>query len=93
MIAKLVRKEGNLMEMLLEDTDLSLVQIVQLELLGDEKVEFAAYRRSHPLERKYFLAVRTKEGEPRDALLRALGRARDRLGALGDVVSKELGVQ
>ncbi|MGC9117000.1 MAG: RpoL/Rpb11 RNA polymerase subunit family protein, partial [Conexivisphaera sp.] len=54
MIVRPVRRDGNLLELLLEDADLSLVQVLQLELLGDEDVEFAAYRRSHPLERKYF---------------------------------------
>jgi len=93
MNVKLVRREGGLMELQLEDTDLSLVQILQLELLSDENVEFAAYRRSHPLERKYFLAVRAKDGKPRDALLRALGHARDELSALGNELVKELGVQ
>ncbi|MGC8556275.1 MAG: RpoL/Rpb11 RNA polymerase subunit family protein [Conexivisphaera sp.] len=93
MIVRPVRRDGNLLELLLEDADLSLVQVLQLELLGDEDVEFAAYRRSHPLERKYFLVVRSRGGDPRGALLRALERARSRVGALGEALARELGVQ
>ncbi len=93
MNVRIVRREGNLLEIAVEDVDLSLMQIAQAELLGDGSVEFAAYRRSHPLERKYFLVVRTREGDPREALLRALGRARSRAGEIAEALSKGLGVQ
>ncbi|MFP3208153.1 MAG: RpoL/Rpb11 RNA polymerase subunit family protein [Nitrososphaeria archaeon] len=92
MLVKPIRREGNQLELLLEDVDMSLLQILQLELLSDDKVEFAAYRRSHPLERKYFLVVRAKDGAPKDALLRALKRARERTSALLGALSAGLGV-
>lgn len=89
----MVRREERLLEVLVEDADLSLLQVLQYELLRDGAVEFAAYRRPHPLERKYFLAVRTKEGEPREALLRAIERARETVDSLGGEVARSLGVQ
>ncbi len=74
------------MEFMVEGIDLSVLRVIQHELMKDGTVEFAAYRRHHPLERKYFFTVKTKKGSPGDALLRAI----DAAYKVADVMGKEI---
>lgn len=88
----MVRASRDLLELAIEDIDLSLLQILQKELLSDNRVLFAAYRRPHPLEKKYFLVVRVKEGDPRGVLINAINSAREKISRVSKVIDEKLGV-
>ena len=82
----IVQRTEDSMEFMVEGIDISVLQVIQHELMKDDSVEFAAYRRSHPLERKYFFIVKTKEGSPEEALLRAI----DAASKVADVMGREI---
>ena len=64
----------------------SLCNLVQEALLEDPSVEIAGYHRVHPLSDKFIIYVRVKEGDPDDAVLRAVERLKGRLKELHSLV-------
>ena len=64
----------------------SLCNLVQEALLEDPSVEIAGYHRVHPLSDKFIIYVRVKEGDPDDAVLRAVERLKGRLKELRSLV-------
>ena len=85
-----MREWGSSLEIAISEADLSLLQILQHELLQMKDVEFAAYRRPHPLEKNYFLVVQTKEGiDPLEVLVEASEKAQKRIKSfIGALVTK-----
>ena len=92
MKVSVVRSSRDLLELSLEDVDLSLLQILQKELFNDKRVTFAAYKRSHPLEKRFFLVLRVREGNPKDVLLDAIASAKTNVSEVSKIVDKSLGV-
>jgi DNA-directed RNA polymerase subunit L len=88
-----VRSSRDLLEVVLEDLDLSILQILQKELFSDDRVTFAAYKRPHPLEKKYYLVLRVREGNPKEVLVEAIKSARDKVAEISKTVSRSLGVE
>mgnify|MGYP000147270731 CR=1 FL=1 len=68
---KIVRETENELEFILEGEDHTFCNLLVNILLEDPEVEFSAYRIPHPLIRKPVVYVKTKEGKPRDAVIRA----------------------
>jgi len=66
----------------------SLCNLVQEALLEDPSVEIAGYHRVHPLSDKFIIYVRVKEGDPDDAVLRAVERLKGRLKELRSLVEE-----
>ena len=64
----------------------SLCNLIQEALLEDPSVEIAGYHRVHPLSDKFIIYVRVKEGDPDDAVLRAVERLKGRLKELRSLV-------
>ncbi len=69
-----VVKEGNGELELRVDGEETLVQAIRYYLLQDENVEFAAFKREHPLKGYFRLYVKVKEGDPREAIAKAIDK-------------------
>ncbi len=67
-------KEGEKELELRIDGEETLVQAIRYYLLQDEAVEFAAFKREHPLKGYFRLYVKVKEGKPREAINRAIDK-------------------
>jgi len=57
----------------------TLFNTLRMELLNDEDVTFAAYKVEHPLVDRIIFVVRTKEGDPLEAIRRAVERLEKKL--------------
>lgn len=55
------KKEKDFVEIECIDMDIAVLNSIKEILLRDKDVEFAAVKRSHPLENKHSLIVRTKK--------------------------------
>lgn len=69
----------------------SLCNLIQEGLLEDPSVEIAGYHRVHPLSDSFVIYLRVKEGDPDEAILRAVERVRERLTELQSIVGEALG--
>lgn len=56
--------------------DNTVAVLLKSYLLGDERVDFAAFAQGHPLERAIRLYLRVKEGDPRAVLKKAVERVK-----------------
>lgn len=70
MEVEVVRKEGRELLLRIPGEDATLCNLLVKTLHSMEEVEFAAFRREHPLLSPYEVVVRAK-GKPEDALLKA----------------------
>lgn len=62
MHAEVLIAKDNELELKLQDEDISVMYIIQHELLKERSVEFAGMILKHPLTREYFVRVVTKKG-------------------------------
>jgi len=60
----------------------TLFNALRIELLNDEDVEFAAYKIEHPLFDRIEFIVRTRKGDPLEAVRRAVNRLRRKLSSM-----------
>ena len=64
MLAEITDFNENELELKLQEEDISIMYIVQHELLKERNVEFAGVTLKHPLVRDYTLRIVTKKGNP-----------------------------
>ncbi|MEM3860455.1 MAG: RpoL/Rpb11 RNA polymerase subunit family protein [Candidatus Micrarchaeaceae archaeon] len=88
-----MKEDQTHLELEMSDVDQSVLQIIQQELLKDDKVEFAAMNRPHPLLKTYKMSIITKEGNPRVIFKSACGRALEKSKVLEEEVIKALGTK
>ena len=69
----------------------SLCSLIQEGLLEDPAVEIAGYHRVHPLSDRFIIYVRVKEGDPDEAVMRAVERVKGRLKELRSLVGEAFG--
>ncbi len=65
MQVKIIKEDSNSLEIDVTGADQSLLQIIQEELLRDERVSFAAYNKPHPLLKNQIMRIAVKEGDPK----------------------------
>ena len=68
---KILNKTANEIEFEIEDESHGVCNAHRHILMQDEDVEYAVYNIDHPLTGKPIMTIRTKEGNPKDALKRA----------------------
>jgi len=83
---KKVKKSKDTLEFIMAGERHTFPQVLKKELLNDSKVEFAAYKLKHPLDRDASFIVKVKKGSPKSAL----GNAAKRIGREADSFHKEL---
>lgn len=82
----ILKENENELKLELKGEGHTLCTILQRELLKDSSVEMAGYDVPHPLLRSAILYIRTNNGKPpREALLKALDRVRERLKEFTDI--------
>ncbi len=90
MEVKVVREDQKRLDLEILDADQSVLQIIQQELLADERVEFAATNKPHPLLNRQTMSLIVKEGKPRKAFQAACDKALAKAKELEDSVVKTL---
>ena len=68
---KVLNKTANEIEFEIEDESHGVCNALRHILMQDEDVEYAVYNIDHPLTGKPIMTIKTKEGNPKDALKRA----------------------
>ena len=68
MLAEITDFNENEVELKLQEEDISIMYIVQHELLKERNVEFAGVMLKHPLVRDYTLRIVTKKGNPIESI-------------------------
>jgi DNA-directed RNA polymerase subunit L len=82
MRAEVLSAKENELELKLQDEDISVMYIIQHELLKEKSVDFAGVILKHPLTREYFIRVVTRKRDPFEVIQEA--------GAKASEVMKEL---
>jgi DNA-directed RNA polymerase subunit L len=68
MLAEITDFNQNELELKLQEEDISIMYIIQYELLKERNVEFAGVTLKHPLIRDYTLRIVTKKGSPIESI-------------------------
>jgi len=68
MLAEITDFNQNQLELKLQEEDISIMYIIQYELLKERNVEFAGVTLKHPLIRDYTLRIVTKKGNPIESI-------------------------
>ena len=68
MLAEIIAVKKNELELKLQEEDISVMYIIQHELLKQRDVEFAGVMLKHPLIKDYILRILTKKTDPIEAV-------------------------
>jgi DNA-directed RNA polymerase subunit L len=85
----LIAKDEEL-ELKLQDEDISVMYIIQHELLKEKSVEFAGMILKHPLTREYFVRVVTKKKDPFEVIQEASTKAADIMKEISSIIKPAL---
>lgn len=72
------------------EEDISVMHILQHELLSSKKVSYAGFALKHPLTLEYDMRVVTESGSPLDALLESTKSARKYIEDLSKLVKSKV---
>lgn len=73
------------------EEDISIMYILQYELLQNKKVEFAGAVMKHPLTKEYEMRIVTESGNPLDALAESIKAATEYIESLTQLFKKVKG--
>ena len=90
MLAEIVDMKDREIELKLQDEDISVMYIVQHELLKEKNVEFAGVVLKHPLIKDYLIRVVTKKKIPIETFQDACQSASENLRVLSTVIKDAL---
>jgi DNA-directed RNA polymerase subunit L len=86
MLAEIIDMKDSEIELKLQDEDISVMYIIQHELLKGKNVEFAGVVLKHPLVKDYLVRVVTKSEMPMEAFQDACTSASENLSLLSRLV-------
>jgi DNA-directed RNA polymerase subunit L len=75
MHAELANIKDNELELKLQDEDISIMYIIQHELLTEKNVEFAGVILKHPLTREYMIRIIIRKKDPFEIIEEATSKA------------------
>lgn len=90
MLAEVIEGNANTLELKLRDEDISVMLIIQHELLGMKDIDFAGVILKHPLIKDYVMRIVTKKNDPMTALQQASASASEYLEELGSRIKSQL---
>ena len=90
MLAEITDIKENKIELKLQEEDISVMYIVQHELLQQRDVEFAGVMLKHPLIKDYILRVLTKKTDPIEAVRDASVSASEYVEELASTLKSNL---
>ena len=92
MLAEVSDVKENEIELKVRDEDISVLYVVQHELLKERSVDFAGVVQRHPLAKEYLLRVVTKRKDPmeviQDASASAAEYSKDLTGLIKSAIKK-----
>ena len=68
MFAEIAEVKDNEIELKIREEDISILYIVQHELLKEKSIEFAGVIQKHPLTKEYHMRVATKRKDPMEIM-------------------------
>ncbi len=80
----IVNMKGEELELVIKDEDISVLYILQHELLNDKDVKFAGFALKHPLTLEY--NFRIIANDPFNTLLRVLNRSINNTNELENII-------
>jgi DNA-directed RNA polymerase subunit L len=92
MLAEITHIKENEMELKLQEEDISIMYIIQYELLKERNIEFAGVMLKHPLVRDYIVWLLTKKIDPLEAIRNASLSASDYVEELESTIKTNLKV-
>lgn len=90
MQAEVLSTKDNELELSLQDEDISVMYIIQHELLKEKSVEFAGVVLKHPLTREYFIRIVTKKKDPFEIIQEASTKASEIMREISGLVKAAL---
>ena len=90
MQAEVLSTKDNELELSLQDEDISVMYIIQHELLKEKSVEFAGVVLKHPLTHVYFIRVVTKKKDPFEVIQEASTRASETMREISGLIKPAL---
>lgn len=90
MHAEVLIAKDNELELKLQDEDISVMYIIQHELLKERSVEFAGMILKHPLTREYFVRVVTKKRDPFESIQEASTNASEVMKEISSMLKPTL---
>jgi DNA-directed RNA polymerase subunit L len=90
MLAEIIDIKENELELKLQEEDISVMYIIQYELLKGRNVEFAGVMLKHPLIKDYILRVLTRKKDPIDAVRDASVSSLEYLKELAGILKSNL---
>ena len=87
MLAEIIDMKDSEIELKLQDEDISVMYIIQHELLKGKNVEFAGVVLKHPLVKDYLVRVVTKRVSPMEAFQEACTSASENLNLLSRLIT------
>lgn len=86
MLAEIIEMKDSEIELKLQDEDISVMYIIQHELLKEKNVEFAGVVLKHPLVKDYLVRVVTNKKIPMEAFQDACTSSSENLKLLGSLI-------
>jgi DNA-directed RNA polymerase subunit L len=68
LLVEIADVKDNEIELKIREEDISILHIVQHELLKEKSVDFAGVILKHPLTKEYFMRVATKRKDPMEVI-------------------------
>jgi DNA-directed RNA polymerase subunit L len=90
MQAEVLSTKDNELELSLQDEDISVMYIIQHELLKEKSVEFAGVVLKHPLTREYFIRIVTKKKDPFEIIQEASTKASEIMREISSLIRPAL---
>lgn len=93
MLAEIVDVKENEIELGIREEDISILYIIQYELLKEKNVDFAGVILKHPLIKEYEMRVTTKRKDPVEAIHNASASASDYIKDLSEMIKSTLKIE
>lgn len=90
MLAEIIDSKGSQLELKLQEEDISIMYIMQHELLKERSVEFAGVTLKHPLTKEYVVRITTKKKDPLEAVQEASVSASEHIKELTSALKTAL---
>lgn len=90
MLAEIIDIKDNELELKLQEEDISIMYIIQHQLLKERHVEFAGVMLKHPLIKDYILRVVTKKKDPIEAVHEASVSASEHIKEMASTLKAAL---
>jgi DNA-directed RNA polymerase subunit L len=90
MEVSVIKKDDKSLELLIKDIDISLMYILQLNLLNDKRVKNVSVKKGHPLTREAYIYLLTDGSDPKAVMNDGIDKATEITKSLKNELEKAL---